>query len=329
MSPIIGITDARSAKPAFPRLGKLRKGGERPESGNRPGPDLDHFRFTSEYPGLVDVFHGAYGLEPRELQVFLPYMRIEDAFPTWREEWVASGLHHRCDGQTCTVWQIDGRFYSVARGDEAVPCPHADKPEEQKKCNRIGRLAVILPALVEAGFVGYVTMETHSINDILSIHNTLLAVVEHRGVEDLRNIGFMLHRVEETISTPTGNGKRARRPKWLVKLIPMASWFQAQLESNGAVMELPSGEMLELDTGTGEIVDIEPKPDRAVAKAQEFLDKAVAHYSEAVPGVTEADILKELGAKSAQALAEQKFSMNAAKAQLDAKFSEPIDDAPF
>jgi len=225
---IKGLTDR--VVPAFPRLGKLRKGGERPSSGNRPGKELPHWRFVAENPAVLEAFEAAYGAAPTELDVYLPYASIEDNFQAWQEEWVAGGLKHRCDGETCVLWLADDGTYS----QRPVPCPGGCKP--------VGRLNVILPALLRAGHVGYVTMETHSINDIAGLQGTLLAVAEARGTEDMRGIGFCLRRVQRQISTPSGGGKRARRNKWMVELIPAAQWVVAQLEASqdAAMGALPS-----------------------------------------------------------------------------------------
>lgn len=231
--PIKGLTDI--ARPAFPRVGKLRKGGEK--GINRPGPDLKYWRFTSPNPAIEEAFAEAYGPEPHELDVLLPYAAIADNFSTWKEHWLAGGLQHRCDGETCTVWLTPQGTYS--RAPEI--CPGG--------CKEIGRLEVILPSLLRAGFVGYVTMETGSLNDIIAIQSALLATKETRGHEDMRGILFVLRRVEETISTPGTGGKRVRRKKWLVKLEPAARWVRAQLEA------AQHRAMLPMDIRTGEIVD--------------------------------------------------------------------------
>lgn len=231
--PIKGLTDI--ARPAFPRIGKLRKGG--PKGERRPGEDLKHWRFTSDNQAIEKAFAKAYGHEPQELDVLLPYAAIEDNFSTWKEKWIAGGLLHRCDGETCTVWLTPAGTYS----QQPIACPG--------ECKEVGRLEVILPSLVRAGFVGYVTMETGSLNDIIAIQSALLATKEARGYEDMRGIMFVLRRVEETISTPGTEGKRVRRKKWLVKLQPAARWVQAQLEA------AQQRAMLPMDTRTGEVID--------------------------------------------------------------------------
>lgn len=212
---IRGLTD--NARAAFPTLGKLRKGAPRPND-RQPGVELPYWRFDGANKDIEAVFASVYGERPTEVEVLLPYARIEDNFSAWKEAWGAGGLLHRCDGETCVLWLTDDGTYSR----EQVPCPGG--------CKAVGRLNVLLPGLLRAGHVGYVTMETHSINDILSILGTLRATAEARGVEDMRGILFILRRQFELISTPAGNGKRARRAKCMVKLVPATEWVRAQIE---------------------------------------------------------------------------------------------------
>lgn len=215
--PIKGLTD--STRPAFPRLGKLRKGAPKIDE-RRPGEELDHWRFTSPRKEIEAAFKDAYGDDPQELLVYLPYAKLDDNFASWKEAWLSGGLQHRCDGETMQIWLgKDGKYHQ-----DPQPCPGG--------CDEVGRLEVILPDLFRAGFVGYITMETHSLHDLISIQGTLLATIEARGVEDLRGIGFMMRRVETEISTPGADGKRVRRKKWLVKLEPAAAWVASRLEAS-------------------------------------------------------------------------------------------------
>lgn len=242
MSPIIGLTD--SVRPAFPLLGKLRKGAA--QGGRGPGRDLDHFRFTSDNPAIVRAFQEAYGSEPRAIPCVLPYAGVEDNFATWKEAWVAGGLQHRCDGQTCVIWLTDKGTYSR----EPVPCPGG--------CKQVGRLNLVLPELVRAGHVGYVTVETHSVNDLLNLQASLEAAAQLAPNGDLRGIRWVLRRVPERISTPAQNGGRARRESWMLKLTPDARWAQRQFEAAleaGEVRALPAGPA-HVDVETGEIVDV-------------------------------------------------------------------------
>lgn len=235
---IIGLTD--EIAPRFPRLGKLRKGGEKTEKGF--GPDLDHFRFTSDDPAVVEAFISAYGNEPRLINIFIPHAHPVDAFQTWAEIWGATGLVHRCDGKNMTVWLENGKY---SRGSK--PCPGGHEKNDYLN-DAVGRLDVIIPELVMAGHVGYVTLETHSKHDLINIMGVLQAASDE-GRRDLRGIPFVLRRVQESVSTPGfGNqaGKRSRVNKWLVRLEPHPDWVQVQIGMSKASAlgepALPEGE---------------------------------------------------------------------------------------
>jgi hypothetical protein len=253
--PIIGITD--SVRPSLPSIGKLRKGGAKPEGGM--GKDLEWFRFTSSRPEVVQAFIEAYGEKPVLINCFLPYTAWDMNFSTWREEWKGSRLAHRCDGETMMIWlEADGKY---RRG--AKPCPYAHTDEEKRACAPVGRLNVIIPELVQRGFAGYVTMETHSINDIMAITATLLDVLDQRqgNVNGLRGIPFVLKRGPAKINAPIG-GKRAQVTKWLVTLEPAATWLGLHLTGQEQEVEKPVVDGAEpgqreydVDAETGEVTE--------------------------------------------------------------------------
>ena len=198
---------------AFPNIGRLRKGGKRPESGKAPGKDLTYFRFDSDDARATAHFRAAYGDEPAQVNVFLPHQTAAQNFSCWQEAYVSGGLTHRCDGETCVIW-LDGTKYRT----DPKPCPGG--------CKEVGRLMVIIPELQR---FAYVTVETHSINDIIRLQENLQAVEFLRG--DLRGIPFILKRTPVEISTPTADGKRSRREKWLLSIEVDPAWAALQLES--------------------------------------------------------------------------------------------------
>lgn len=250
--PIKGLTD--DIAPRLPSLGKLRKGAEKPERG--PGKDLQHFRFTGAKPEIEQAFIAAYGEAPGSLTVYLPYPSADACFETWQEEWAAGGLVHRCDGQVMSIWR-EGAGY--VRGQK--PCPYFTGEKQRIKnrqpgCDEVGRLLVILPDLVRAGHVGYVTLETHSKHDMLNILGALKAAEEHAGERGLLGIPFTLYRREEEISTPTDEGGRATRKKWLVYIEPQAAWVQVRMQlAHAEALALPAPEPTVIDGETGEIVE--------------------------------------------------------------------------
>ena len=136
--PIKNLTDRATLKPRLPVIGKLRKGGEKP-SANKPGKELDHFRFTSDNPAVVAAFNEVYGEKPRVINVVMYYETYEECFSTWIETWDASGLLFRSDGENWVIWR-DGDTYR--RGTK----PHQDHQDQ----GIVGRLSVVIPDILTA-----------------------------------------------------------------------------------------------------------------------------------------------------------------------------------
>lgn len=205
--PIKGLTDTIAR---FPCIGKLRKGSAK--AGNRPGQDLDHFRFDSKDRDAIALFSEQYGDRPRQIEVMLPYDGVNECFFTCKEEWSAGGLKHRCDGEICAALLVKGRIQRHFASP--VPCPGG--------CKEVGRLSVVIPVLKR---FAYVSCETHSKNDIVNLHSQLLAVQQEFG--SLRRVPFILTRRPEAISTP-GKGKRIRREKWMLSIEINPEWARTQ-----------------------------------------------------------------------------------------------------
>jgi hypothetical protein len=177
-------------------------------------------------------------------------------------------LVHRCDGQVMTIWLgKEGKYHRNPQ-----PCDGG--------CQEVGRLALIIPELVRAGYVGYVTLQTTGLNDMLSIQASLLAAWAARAGNPLglKGIQWNVRRVKEKISTPGENGKRVRREKWMVKVEPAADWVQLQLEqAHAETMALPAPRAKPaatiIDSETGEIIetaddDYQDEPEEMESEAQ-------------------------------------------------------------
>lgn len=240
--PIIGVTDQRAA---FPRLGVLRKGAPKPEKG--PGKDLTFFRFVSDDQNAVQAFIEAYGTEPRRINIYLPFATKDENLEAWMEEWGAGSLKHRCNGETCVIWQDDSGLYH----DDPKPCPG--------KCKPVGRLMVIVP---EFERLAYVQVLTTSWWDCQELAANLAAAEETVALmgRDLRGVPFVLTRVPRMISTPPRQegGKRVRAEKWLLHIEPAPTWVKLQIEAarQQAVPQIeapedippPNGDTVEAET---------------------------------------------------------------------------------
>jgi hypothetical protein len=184
--PIKGLTDRTAS---FPKLGTIRKGA--PKTENKPGQDLDYFRFDTDNADLEGAFLQVYDQQPRELNVFLPYKTTEQNFSSWMEEWARASLLRRCDGEAQTIWLNDDKK-TYSKGRKA--CLNCD--ETKSGCKPSGRLHVVIPELKR---LGYVEVQTHSKWDIMGITENLVAIEQATG--DLRGIPFKLCRRQRSIST--------------------------------------------------------------------------------------------------------------------------------
>lgn len=211
---IKGLTDRG---PMFPEIGVLRKGAKK-EDPKKPGKDLTYFRFDTQDQNALRLFQTAFGKEPREIEIRLPFATTDENFEAWNEEYGAGGLKHRCNGVDCVLWQKPDGTYST----DPKKCPGG--------CKQTGRLKVIIPALER---FAYVTVTTTSKWDIMTIHQNLMALELMRG--SLRGIPMVLCRRQREISTPPDNAKegakRARRRKWLLAVEAMPEWVKLELQA--------------------------------------------------------------------------------------------------
>lgn len=261
--PIKGLTDQPRQ---FSEIGQLRKGAPKPQGKQQPGKDLTYFRATFEdgEEKAADMFHQAYGSEPREVNIRLPFNTVDENFDAWHKAYVKGGLIHQCDGENI-VYAIDPDTGDilVEKGLDAdgqpVKCsgePITHWMDSKGKqwpvfCKPVGRLKVIVPELRRLAFM---TVLTTSVWDILNISRQLEAI---RYVNDgkLQNVPLILKRRPREISTPSGTGgKRARREKWLLSIEADPDWVATRILALPAPDE---AEPLALPPGMRDITDDE------------------------------------------------------------------------
>jgi len=269
--PIHGVSTRESLDPRFKSLGKLRKGG--PKRNGQFGADLDHFRFTSEDAAVVQAFYQAYGEKPSELVVFMPYDQMERNFSSWRELYGQNGLVKiRCDGENWVDW-LDGPRHCHGY----LPCPETflDPDNRCPDCplKPVGRLEVIVPELWKAGYIGLVTVETHSWNDIAHLAGKLAQY------EPLRGKPFTLWREMTTIGAPNEKtGKRMAVTKHLVcieltneRLVEELEAAQRRSLAQVQALALPAGEPLPEPAGP-EWFEVEEDPSLPSAEPENGTD---------------------------------------------------------
>lgn len=226
--PIVGLTkEEKQPGRGLPRIAKLYKGDEK--SPNKPGVDLDYFRveFEPEFQGLQQTFEDLYGTQPRQLSnVMLIAPGVNGAFPTWNEEWNATGLLNRCDGET-RVAHFDTQAQSVCT--TPTPCT------KQCRCKPSGTLKFMLSDFTEeTGLLGVFSITTHSIYDIATIHNYLLEIARLRG--KLTGVPFTFGRKRREV-TGKIKGERKRITKSLIYMhvapeyVKSTDFFQPQIST--------------------------------------------------------------------------------------------------
>jgi hypothetical protein len=211
--PIKGLTDRGFV--SFPKIGDIRKGAEKET--NRPGKDLTYFRavFPEDESDAAAAFYAAYGDEPREINILLPFDSIEQNWETWQEEYTASALQHRCDGETCVMWRDDdGEMQYTAK-----PCPGG--------CEETGRLKIIVPELRRLAYLVVHTTGIWDLSEITANLNALKALTRN----GIKGIPLVLKRRPRMVSTPRANGKRVRQEKWMLSVEADQAWVEQQLQA--------------------------------------------------------------------------------------------------
>lgn len=239
---------------AFPRIGELRKGAPKPERGI--GQDLKHFRFTPQpgEEGVAELFRAAYGNTPREINAYLLHEATDDNFETWQEEWVAGGLVHRCDGETCVLWLENGAYRTAPVGF-GRPCPGG--------CKQVGRLRILVPELKR---MATVLVMTTSIHDVMNLREQILQAEQTAATMQgsLKGIPFILKRRPRRISIPRYDEKtkkttRVRAEKWLLSIEPHPDWVARLLDGLNQVA-LPSERRATLALPAGSVADMDNEP---------------------------------------------------------------------
>lgn len=162
-SGIKGVSEVRR----LPRLGKIRLGVKKLSKGGK------------EYPSEVDYFvcpdevKAAHGEEPKELPVMLPLNDVEAVFPQ-AYKWYGSSKGVRCsgDGESADRFNEDTGKWE----ERGCPCELLD----QKKCSKRAHLMVVLPEVNMGGVYQIDTGSFHSIVDINSGMDYLMAVTKGR-----------------------------------------------------------------------------------------------------------------------------------------------------
>jgi hypothetical protein len=191
----------------------------------------------------------------------------EQVFPTWMEEWTKTVMLHRCNGET------QERHYNrttMKYSDAKIPCACAGK--EKPSCQRVGRLNLWLPLLMrEIGVKGYLSIATHSINDLVRIDTTVKALFREYG--DLTKVPLQFGREPDEISTPMG-AERATTTKSLLYLRVMPDFVKKEIAEGTATLALPTAPKHAALPAPKSLPAPEPVRERAVVWTDETIDRA-------------------------------------------------------
>lgn len=265
---------------ALPEIGQIRKGGKKRKNAQGKeifGEELSYFRveFAEGEEKAAAKFRATYGTQPNSIRVLLPFNEIERTWDPWKEAYTAGRLVARSDGEFI-VYQLDNKGDVIVqnwtdKSGNKVPHPtnniagydFQNKPVEFKNT---GRLKVIVPDLERAAYLTVITSSTH---DIGNISDQLAAFKELNGGQ-IAGIPFIIRRRPAMISTPSKEGPRVRRKKYLISVEVDATWAKAKFgqlnhlalpEFAGEINfagELPSGD-IETDFDEDEIIESEPE----------------------------------------------------------------------
>lgn len=256
--PIKGLTGQPNAAPRAMAI--LRKGSPKQQKNGKEiqGKDLDHFRLDPQFQGeglnkqVLEIFHQAYGKEPRAINIWLMDPNPTRNFEAWMEAYGPGYLKARCDRETITLWYNGYRYVNEPRpckfNEETQSCPLG--------CKQVGRLLFWIPELFKAGYSGPVLFETHSKHDIANIDSTVNWLSSL--TDNIRSIPLTLERVQEEITRPAFNGKervegRGKMKSWLVRLSAPADWVEERNRASqqlaiapGVIPQLPQVKPLQL-----------------------------------------------------------------------------------
>jgi hypothetical protein len=131
----------------------------------------------------------------------------------------------------------------------------------------VGRLQVLIPELRR---LVYFVVKTGSWNDCINISRQLgaLEVVQQLRGKHVAGVPLILSRVQDEISTPSGEGgARARRKKWLISIEPDPDWVSehiAQIDADSRPVLLQIAAPLSQTEAGNDVrdeIDDSPAPD--------------------------------------------------------------------
>jgi hypothetical protein len=239
-------------------IGRLRLGDEKQP--NRPGAQLDTFRFTSTsqkvvemaaeiYGGTVAAFRGSEDdawqviFERKRIPVLIPPV---DAFTSWMEKWTGPVLDRRCDGEMVATTEDspDG----PVRVDQPCLCG-VDVNRYERECKPRLRINLVLSELPISGQVMLQAGGWHAPDTIEMLLKAVADVMKRRVLDDLPT-NFTPASIWIAPKTTKSREFGTRHFKTLIMTLDGSI---AELDAPREAPQLPAPDGGKIDTATGEI----------------------------------------------------------------------------
>lgn len=271
-------------------LGKLRKGAEK--QGNRPGADLDYFRFDTSDRALSQMFEGLYGDRPGDgyengIRFFFPSAEFEQCMPTMKAAYKGGTCYVLCDGENIhgervAVKTKEGSRW-VSHAAHRFPACRFPACLGNESCNAVGKLRIVIPEFKRFGVVEVVV---GALNDLEHVSKQIAEIedkVSQHGA-DLSMVPLIIYRQKREISTPKSVDKngvrsedRARRAKSLIEVSIAPEFFSKAIAARNS-FALDSASRLSIAGSRTESLAIAPAMPETATWQDEFGDRVDTNF---------------------------------------------------
>ena len=276
---IKGLSEIRR----LPRLGKIRLGIKKKTAAGVEYPsEVDYFICDPQTPSelenkkIIDEFDKLYGEKPKSIRIMFPVANPEVYFPQFYKRY-GSGASLKCkgDGETarCGTEEFAAGL-TVLRKDEMglpiVKCLGKECPcYKRKECSEVGVLQILLPELPGAGVWQITTGSFHSIVNLNSCIDYIVAVCGRAHMIPLN----LERRMQETAH----NGKKSNHYILHINMDFRLADLQkfALIEPTRMLLELPAPEEDKADILFKENPEINPPGTGDACEYPEFQEQTI------------------------------------------------------
>lgn len=251
------MLDIQPTTPRLTRLGIIRLGIKKTaKSGKEYPSEVDHF-VLRDAPDLVP----AYGEDPDELYIYLPFDTVDENLQAWHELWFKRGLVCRGNGRHIEKLVKNGAGIVIRDGEvvqgyqdsaqsgvqptfnvgDKVDCPGLNHNlwARCRDCRPSMRLFVMVrdperPTQLVGDRLGYYQINTGSYLNYQNLAGQMMHALEAAnaiGHPGLKGVPMILKRVEREVPYFDENGQHKSSTHWLLDLEFDVRWVQAANEA--------------------------------------------------------------------------------------------------